>query len=227
MGQTIPLVLTHEDDPGESIWFGSVRDAARSHGIPVITPSDANAPGIVSEARRAAPDAILSCYYRRILSPEILGIPARGAYNMHGSLLPRYRGRAPVNWVLVNGEPVTGVTLHHMSDKPDRGDIVGQKIVPIADEDTALTLHRKCAAAAGALLREVWPSIEAGTAPRTPQDPTQATYFGRRTPEDGRIDWSRPARACWSLVRAVTHPYPGAFTFVEGRKLFVWKAALL
>jgi methionyl-tRNA formyltransferase len=145
---------------------------------------------------------------------------------MHGSLLPKYRGRAPVNWVLVEGETVTGVTLHVMDPKPDRGDIVGQREIPIADDDTARTLHGKTAAAAGELLRELWPRIEGGTETRTPQDPEKATYRGRRGPEDGRLDFTRPARTCWNLVRAVTHPYPGAFTVAGGKKLFVWKASL-
>jgi methionyl-tRNA formyltransferase len=223
--QEVALVVTHEDDPGENTWFGSVRDLAAAHGLPVVTPGDVNAPEEVERIRALRPDALLSCYYRKILGPELLAIPPRGAFNMHGSLLPRFRGRAPVNWVLVKGETVTGVTLHCMTEKPDRGDIVGQKAVPITDEDTALTLHRRCAAAAGDLMREVWPLIESGKAPRVPQDPSKASYFGRRRPEDGRIDWSQPARACWNLVRAVTHPYPGAFTFAGGAKLFIWQAS--
>jgi len=220
------LLVTHRDDPGESVWFGSVAAIAEAHGIPVATPDDVNTPAFVALVRSLAPDALLSAYFRQILGPELLAIPARGAFNMHGSLLPKYRGRAPVNWVLVEGETVTGVTLHVMDPKPDRGDIVGQREIPIADEDTARTLHGKTAAAAGDLLRELWPRIEAGTAPRVPQDPSKATYRGRRGPEDGRLDFSRPARACWNLVRAVTHPYPGAFTLVEGRRLYVWKAAV-
>jgi len=227
IGQEVPLVVTHADDPGETIWFGSVRELAASRGVPVMTPADANASDLVEAIRALRPDAFLSCYFRQILGPALLAIPPRGAYNMHGSLLPKFRGRAPVNWVLVKGETVTGVTLHHMTEKPDRGDIVGQRAVPITDEDTALTLHGKCAAAAGDLIREVWPRIEEGTAPRIPQDPAQASYFGRRRPEDGRIDWSLSARECFNLVRAVTHPYPGAFTTAGDRKLFVWKAKLL
>ncbi len=222
--QEVALVVTHEDDPGENTWFGSVRELAAAHGLPVVTPEDVNSPEEVERIRALRPDVLLSCYYRRILGPPLLAIPPRGAFNMHGSLLPRFRGRAPVNWVLVKGETVTGVTLHCMTEKPDRGDIVGRRAVPITDEDTALTLHRKCAAAAGDLMREIWPQIESGTAPRIPQDPAKASYFGRRRAEDGRIDWSQPARACWNLVRAVTHPYPGAFTFAGGAKLFVWNA---
>ena len=226
-GADVVLVVTHEDDPDENIWFGSVEAIARAAGISVIKPADANTAGVVDRIRALGPDIFVSCYFRQILGPGLLSIPARGAFNMHGSLLPKFRGRAPVNWVLVKGETETGVTLHVMAEKPDRGDIVGRRRVPIDDEDTALTLHRKCAAAAGALMRELWGLIEAGTAPRIPQDPSMASYFGRRRPEDGRIDWSRPARECRNLVRAVTHPYPGAFTIASGRKMFVWKTTLV
>lgn len=226
IGADVPLVVTHEDDPDENIWFGSVEAIARSRGVEVLRPDDVNHPDVVARISEAAPDAFLACYFRQILGRELLAIPPRGAYNMHGSLLPKFRGRAPVNWVLVRGEKVTGVTLHHMAEKPDRGDIVGQRTIPIDDEDTALTLHRKCAAAAGELLHDLWPRIETGTAPRIPQDPSKASYYGRRRPEDGRIDWHRTARDCWSLVRAVTHPYPGAFTRASGKKLYVWKASV-
>lgn len=222
----VALVVTHENDPDENIWFGSVAEIARSWVVPVITPSDVNSPEVVAEIRALAPDVFLSCYFRQILGPELLAIPKRGAFNMHGSLLPKFRGRAPVNWVLVKGETETGVTLHYMAEKPDRGDIVGQTRIPIDDEDTALTLHKKSAAAGGDLMRALWPEIVAGTAPRIPQDPAQATYYGRRRPEDGRIDWSRAARECRNLVRAVTHPYPGAFTYASGKKLFVWSSSV-
>ena len=225
-GAEVVLVVTHENDPGENVWFGSVRAIAEEHRIPVAVPDDVNDPSFVARVRALAPDVLVSAYFRRILGPELLAITGRGAFNMHGSLLPRYRGRAPVNWVLVEGESVTGVTLHVMDTKPDRGDIVGQREIPITDDDTARTLHAKSAAAAGDLLRELWPRIEAGTFTRTPQDPKKASYRGRRGPEDGRIDFTRPARACWNLVRAVTHPYPGAFTLLGGRKLHVWKASL-
>lgn len=223
-GAEVALLVTHEDDPAENVWFGSVRAIADAHGIPVATPKDVNEPSFVARVRVLGPDVLLSAYFRQILGPGLLAIPGRGAFNMHGSLLPKYRGRAPVNWVLVEGESVTGVTLHVMDPKPDRGDIVGQRTIPITDDDTALSLHGKVAAAAGNLLGEIWPRIEAGTEERVPQDPAKASYRGRRGPDDGRIDFARPARACWNLVRAVTHPYPGAFTVAGGRRLYVWRA---
>ena len=154
----------------------------------------------------------------------MLGLARRGALNLHGSLLPRYRGRCPVNWVLINGERETGVTLHYMEARPDRGDIVAQRAVPIADDDTALSLNRKLGEAARALLREAYPLLAAGTAPRSPQDHARATSFGGRRPEDGRIAWHQPARRLYDLIRAVTAPYPGAFTTYRGERLFVWWA---
>jgi methionyl-tRNA formyltransferase len=190
----------------------------------VLQPESVNHSTVVHELTRVAPDMIFSFYFRQILSPEVLRLARHGAFNLHGSLLPRYRGRCPVNWVLVNGERETGVTLHHMEPKPDTGDIVAQGVVPIADDDTALTLNRKLGESARALLREVFPRLLAGTAPRIPQDPARASCFPGRGPEDGRIAWHQSARRIYDLVRAVTHPYPGAFTIWRGERLRVWRA---
>jgi methionyl-tRNA formyltransferase len=215
-GFAVPLLVTHEDTPGETIWWRSTADRARALGIEVTTARD----------RIAAlrPDFLFSFYYRDLIPPAILSLASRGALNLHGSLLPRYRGRAPVNWVLVNGERETGVTLHDMDAKADHGDIVDQERVPIAFEDTARTLFDKVAAAARVVLRRSLPLLAAGTAPRHPQDHARATSFGRRTPEDGRIDWSWPALRIHNLVRAVARPWPGAFTPAGGRRLLVWRA---
>lgn len=221
-GFEIAAVFTHRDDPHENTWFCSAAETAASHGIPVFAPDDVNHPIWVEKIKSIGPDIIFSFYYRNLIGEEILAVPEAGGLNLHGSLLPAYRGRAPVNWVLVNGETETGVTLHYMTRRPDAGDIVAQKKVAIADNDTALTLHKKTAAAAGEMLDNILPRIKAGTAPRTPQDDTRASYFGRRSPEDGEIDWTRPASDVRNLVRAVTHPYPGAFSFVGERQCFFW-----
>jgi methionyl-tRNA formyltransferase len=221
-GDEIVAVITHADDPGEEVWFRSVRQLAEAHGLPVFCPENVNTPEWVQRLAAWQPDFLFSFYYRKLLAREILALPRRAALNMHGSLLPRYRGRCPVNWVLIHDEHETGVTLHYMEEKPDRGDIVAQRAVPITDTDTARTLFDKLTAAAAALLRDVYPLLRAGTAPRQPQDHTRASYFGGRRPEDGRIEWSASARAVFNLVRAVTHPYPGAFTTWNGRKLLVW-----
>lgn len=224
--EEIVAVVTHEDDPKEEIWFRSVADLARRHGLPVHTPENPNTPDFIDMIRRADPKIIFSFYYRRLLSKELLAIPPLGAMNLHGSLLPRYRGRAPVNWALVNGESETGVTLHYMVEKADAGDIVAQRGVPIDQADTALTLYRKLTQAAKELLEEVYPAIKAGKAPRIPQDARLATKFGGRRAEDGKIEWEKPATIIYNLIRAVTHPYPGAFTFHREKKLFVWWATV-
>jgi len=224
LGVEVGAVVTHADDAGEDIWFRSVAERARRANIPVLVTESVNAPAVVARLRQMAPEFLFSFYFRQILSAEILGIPTRGALNLHGSLLPRYRGRCPVNWALVNGESKTGATLHYMERKADTGDIVAQHEVPIADDDTALTLNRKLGEAARALLRETIPQLAAGTAPRLPQDHAAATYFGGRRPEDGRMTWSATALQLYNLIRAVTHPYPGAFTTWRGERLFVWWA---
>jgi len=222
--EEVCAVVTHRDDPGEQGWFESVADLARSVGLPVFTPRTPNTTAFVRQVQALQPAILLSFYYRRLLCKEVLAIPPRGGINLHGSLLPKYRGRAPVNWALVHGESLTGVTLHYMTEEADAGDIIAQRAVHIAFEDTALTLFNKVAQAALALFRDTWPLIKAGRAPRFPQDPRQATTFGARRPEDGRIDWSEPALTLYNLVRAVTHPYPGAFTTYRGRKLYIWRA---
>jgi methionyl-tRNA formyltransferase len=226
-GEQVSAVVTHEDDPSEHVWFESVTELGRSAGIAVLAPKTPNTPAVMRYLRTLQPDLILSFYYRRLLSQAMLAIPRMGGINLHGSLLPKYRGRAPVNWVLVNGETQTGVTLHYMTAQADAGDIIAQRPVDIALEDTALTLFEKVAQAAVELLRETFPLIKADVAPRQPQDASQATYFGARTPDDGRIDWDRPALGLYNLVRAVTTPYPGAFTFLRAKKLYVWSSRLI
>lgn len=221
-GIEVVAVFTHHDDPGEATWFDSVAVRATELGIPVFAPQDINHPLWVERLRQMAPDFLFSFYYRKLVSAEILSLPRLGAFNLHGSLLPRYRGRAPINWVLVHGESETGVTLHHMTPRPDDGDIVGQRAIPITDDDTALTLHRKATVAARGLLDELLPWMLAGEAPRTPQDRSRASYFGGRGPADGRIDWSGEARQVRNLVRAVTRPYPGAFSHLRSRKVLFW-----
>ncbi|MFO1370950.1 MAG: formyltransferase [Candidatus Competibacteraceae bacterium] len=158
-----------------------------------------------------------SFYYRRMLSPELLAIAPRGALNMHGSLLPKYRGRVPVNWAILHGETETGATLHYMTAKPDAGDIVGQTAVPILPDDTAQEVFDKVTVAAELTLYRALPALLAGTAPRIVQDLTKGSYFSGRKPEDGRIDWTWPAARIHNLIRAVAPPYPGAFTTIAGQ----------
>lgn len=224
-GFDVHAVFTYADDPHEAGFYRSVLTLCRERGLPAFTGAH-DGPEGQRLLRDAAPDFIFSFYYRSLLPPELLSLAKRGAFNLHGSLLPQYRGRAPVNWVLVNGEKTTGVTLHHMAARADAGDIVAQAKVGIAYDDTAYSLQMKLVAAARTLLRANLPLIARGEAPRLRQNIAKGSYWGRRTPADGRIDWSQPAESVRNLVRAVTTPYPGAFTFCGDYKLFIWQASV-
>lgn len=215
-GVEVALVLTHRDHPDESIWFASVAELAAQHGIPVLTPDDPNSAEIRAAIQAAAPDFLFSFYYRAMLKPDILALAARGALNMHGSLLPHYRGRVPVNWAVIRGERETGASLHYMSAKPDQGDVVGRQRVPILPDDTAFEVFQKVTWAAEILLDRWLPDLIAGTAPREVQDLAAGNYCGGRRPEDGVIDWHRPLTEVHDLVRGVAPPYPGAFTTLAG-----------
>ncbi len=223
-GHDVRLVVTHEDDPGEAKWFRSVAQRARQAGVETITAEIKDGPEVETRVAAIAPDLILSCYYRRMIPSRILALAGRGAFNMHGSLLPRYRGRAPVNWAVLNGETEVGVTLHHMVKRADAGDIVDAEAVAVGPEETAYEAMTNVVDAARKVLARQIEALLAGTAPRIVQDESKATYFGGRKPEDGRIDWTWPATRIVNLVRAVAEPYPGAFCDAGDRRLFVWRA---
>lgn len=220
-GVEIPLLFTHADDPRERQWFGSVKALGERHRLRVVTPENPNTAQWIAQARAAAPDFLFSFYYRHMLSADWLRVAPRGALNMHGSLLPKYRGRASVHWAILNGERATGASLHYMLEKPDAGALVDQQSVPIGENDTALDVNFSVAAAAAAVLKRSLPRLIAGTAEAKPLDLALGSYFGRRRPEDGRIDWSKGARAVHDLVRAVAPPFPGAFADLNGCRLAI------
>jgi len=226
-GEDVVAVVTHADDPAEGDWFESVAGLARAHGLPCLIPSSPNRPDVAEALRALAPDLVLSVWYRRLLGPTLLALPRVAALNLHGSLLPQYRGRAPINWVLVNGEARTGVTLHHMNEAADAGDIVVQRAIDIARDDTALTLYQRMVKEGVDLLLEAWPAVVAGTAPRMPQDHARATVMPRRRPEDGRVEWTWPAARIANMIRAVTHPFPGAFVGDGSARLWLWAGSPL
>jgi len=225
LGAPISALFTHKDDPHEEIWWRSCAELAERNSIPVYEPEVIDEE-VTSQVAALKPDIIYSVYYRSLLPDALLKSASRGAFNLHGSLLPKYRGRAPVNWVIVNGESEAGLTLHHMVARADAGDIVAQRACTIEDSDTALTLYRKLVPLGAEIVREYHPLIVTGRAPRIKQDLDAGSYFGRRAPADGRIDWRWPARRVFNLIRAVTHPYPGAFCFAAGKKLLVWEARI-
>jgi methionyl-tRNA formyltransferase len=224
MGAPIAALFTHRDDSHEEIWWRSCAELAARHGISVHVDESIETAG--AKIAEINPAVIYSFSYRHLIPASVLEMAPLGSFNLHPSLLPAYRGRAPVNWVLVNGERETGVTLHYMLARADAGDIVGQRSVAIDDTDNALTLYRKLVPLGVDLIEELHPKIVEGTAPRRKMDIAKGSYFGRRKPDDGRIDWRWPARRIFNLVRAVTHPYPGAFCFVGARKLMVWGAKI-
>lgn len=226
-GVTVPLVVTHEDDPRENIWFQRVADIARERGISVITPEDVNAPEVLARIAEAGPDFFFSFYFRQMMKAPLLAIPPRGAFNMHGSLLPKYRGRVPVNWAVIHGEHETGASLHEMVEKPDAGRLVDQQAVPILGDDTAFEVFNKVTVAAEICLHRALPGLLAGTTEFQAQDLAKGSYFGGRKPEDGRIDWRNMAQSVHNLVRAVAPPYPGAFSDTDLGRLKVLRTLLV
>jgi methionyl-tRNA formyltransferase len=219
-GVRVPLVATHGDDPREQRWFRSVAEIARAAGSEVCLArpeSDELERALVA----AAPDFLFSFYYRHLLSARLLAHARRGALNMHGSLLPKYRGRAPVNWAVLMGETETGASLHYMVEKPDAGALVDQEAVPIGPDDTGFEIAGRVAEAAVVVLRRSLPALIAGTAAAVPLDLRQGSYFGGRRPEDGEFQWTWPAARIHNLVRAVAPPFPGAFGRLGGLRLDV------
>lgn len=222
----VALVVTHDDNPFETIWFDSIADLATLHDISVIKPADPNVPEVVELVAAQQPDFIFSFYYRMMLKAELLALPRLGAYNMHGSLLPKYRGRVPVNWAIIHGENETGATLHRMTEKPDNGDIVDQQAVPILPDDTALEVFHKVTCAAEITLNRALPALVSERAKLKAQNLALGSYFGGRKAEDGMINWRQTAQSIHNLVRAVAPPYPGAFSLIGGTKLTLHRTLL-
>jgi methionyl-tRNA formyltransferase len=220
-GVEIPLIVTTRDDPNETQWFASAAALAEEYGLPIVTPEEVNSPELARTVAELHPDFVFSFYFRSMIGAPLLNAGRLGALNIHGSLLPRYRGRAPVNWAILHGEKETGATLHYMSARADAGDIVDQMAVPILENDEAREVFGKVCFAAEIILARSLPGLINGTAPRLPQKLDDGKYYGRRRPEDGRIDWTRSAREIHNLVRAVAPPFPGAFGQVDGHRWMI------
>jgi methionyl-tRNA formyltransferase len=225
-GIKIDLVITHQDDPLENVWFGSVAKLCEDKNIPYITPNANQLIDLLPQIQKLAPEYIFSFYYRYMIPAELLACANIGALNMHGSLLPKYRGRAPVNWAILHGETETGATLHVMEAKPDAGDIVGQSVISIGPNETAVEVFGKVSQAAVNVISEALPALVQGHIPRKPNLLDQGSYFGGRKPADGQILWHQTAKQVHDLVRAVAPPYPGAFTDWQGQRMIVARTSL-
>jgi len=198
----------------------------KKYGVPVFKYDDINHAEAVEKIRQLAPDVIVLIGWSGIIGEEILAIPKRGVLGHHPTLLPRHRGNAPIPWTLINGLSRSGVTLFFLEKEIDKGDIAGQKEFSITLEDDAASVYAKATKATIELLPKVLRDMEAGKLVRIPQDPRKASRWGKRKPEDGIIDWNCMAVYLHNWVRGLTHPYPGAFTFHSGKKLFIWKAKI-
>ena len=225
-GMQVDLVITHADDPNERIWFGSVQKLCDQQGLPCRIVKQSELLTLLPQIKEIAPDYLFSFYYRFMLPTELLETATVAALNMHGSLLPKYRGRAPVNWAVLHGETETGATLHVMEAKPDAGDIVGQVAVPIEIHETGKEVFDKVSQAAKRVMENVLPQLMQGDLPRQANRLAEGSYFGGRKPEDGRIDWTKSAMSIYNLIRAVAPPYPGAFTELSGGKVILTRSSL-
>jgi methionyl-tRNA formyltransferase len=200
---------------------------AAAHDVPVRLVKTVNDPATVAWIRDLRPDLLLVIGWTQLVRDELLSVPAIAALGFHASLLPTYRGRAPINWALIHGETETGNSLIVLAPGADEGDIVTQRRIPIAPDDDCGTLYEKVAATEIEMLADLLPRLRAGAPlPRTPQDSARATVMPKRRPEDGLIDWNRPTARVHDWVRALTHPYPGAFTWRSGSKVLVWKTSI-
>ena len=225
-GIQVDLVVTHQDDPNENVWFGSVAKLCQEKNIKYITPNASQLIELIPKLQALAPDYIFSFYYRHMIPAEILATAKIAALNMHGSLLPKYRGRAPVNWAILHGESETGATLHVMETKPDAGDIVGQASVVIGPDETATEIFGKVSQAAVKVINQALPDLITGKVTRRPNELQKGSYFGGRKPSDGQIHWNQTALQVHNLVRAVAPPYPGAFTDHQDKTMIVGKTSL-
>lgn len=227
-GVDIRLVVTYRDRPDENCWWQSLERTAHTANIPVVldTTLDADS-GTARRIAALSPDLIISSFYRDLIGDHLLALPRLGAWNLHPSLLPAYRGRAPINWHLVNGERRGGLTLHRMVRRADAGGIIAQVEVPIDPDQDAYGLTCQLLERAPAMLDDAFARLLNGTASERPQILEQGSVFGRRKPEDGIIDWRQPARVIHNLVRAVAPPWPGATTMLAGTRLTISRSRVV
>lgn len=225
--EEVVAVFAHPDNPEDGKVYESVKGFALTKRISVYQPRRVREPEWANVVRTLCPELIVIADFNQLIPKNIIEIPPLGCLNMHPSLLPKYRGRAPVNWAIINGETETGLTIHFIDEGMDTGDILIQERIEIKETDTIKTIHEKMFEAYPKLLRQSLRLIKLGNPPRLKQDHSQAIVFKRRNPEDGLIDWTHSAIRIHNFVRAVTRPYPGAFTFWRGKKFLIWTSYVL
>lgn len=212
-------VVSQPDRPkGRSLQVAPcpVREHVAQAGIPVLTPEKINTPESLAALRALAPDLIVVVAYGQILKSALLNLPPRGCINVHASLLPKYRGAAPIQWAIARGERVTGVTTMYMNEGMDAGDIIAQREEPIREDDTAGTLHDRLARLGADLLAETLEAIHQGTVRRTPQNLADVTFAPKLKKSDGRLDWRQTAAEAYNRIRGF-NPWPGCFFQLPGR----------
>jgi methionyl-tRNA formyltransferase len=219
-------VVCQPDRPagrGQHLTAPPVKQAAAAAGIPVLQPEKIRTPEFLEQLRRWKPDLIVVAAYGRILPNSVLELPTHGCINVHASLLPRYRGAAPMQWAILNGDERTGITIMQVAEKMDAGDMLLQRATPIAADDTLASLHDRLARIGAAALSDAIEEIRGGRAEPVPQDEAQVTYAPMIKKEDGRIDWSRSAAEIERRARAFD-PWPSAYTSLHGKQLKIWRA---
>src|SRR5690554_2421024 len=230
----ILAIVTQPDKPrdrGKKVKYTPVKEIALKHNISVLQPLNLRDESLISHLRLLKPDIIIVIAYGKILPKEILKIPKSGCVNLHASLLPQYRGAAPINWAIINGEKKTGVTTFFIDEQIDTGSIIASKEIPIEHRETAGSLHDKLMALGGELVLETLEMIEQGTAKPKPQPNTENLKAAPKlTPENTRIDWTKPGKEIESFVNGLS-PYPVAWTFLhngtETLKMKIYQAHYL
>lgn len=207
--------------------FADLRPLTQNHHVPLWGIDDINDPEVVGLLKDLAPDYIFVIGWSQIVKPVVLEILTKGCIGFHPALLPQNRGRAVLPWTLLQGLDRSGATLFYLDEGVDSGDILIQKSFSVEPKETARTLYEKVVKLLSKMIQSVLPLLEAGNPPRQPQDDSKATYCAKRTPKDGLINWEWSAERVWTLIRAVGEPYPGAFTFYQGKKVIIWDASLV
>lgn len=225
-GAHVIAVVAPSNRSGDDVDF--IKQFARTAGIPVLVqpPRKAIAP-FVQDLKRLDPDVIVVWSYPMILPRDVIEVPREGTVNVHGGLLPEYRGGHVMQWAIINGEPETGVALHYMDEGIDTGPIIAQRRFPIEPDDDAATVREKLKESGTALLTQWWSAISQGQAPKEKQNEATAKYYRLRTIDDGLINWDASGTEVCNLVRALVRPWPGAFTILNEKKLVIWKCRLL